>query len=258
MLFYVKCAIIYHSEIFTVGIGTFYLKKEVQKMYNQRGFPPKLVGKREGRNLYSLLILDGFEVRIMTSGDTNFSNLRINSNCILKILKNGLEPSIIVLPIAQGISGILSTEEYKIVTKVIANTAGTKWIVSCKYDKPLPSKGIQQNSNHLSCYFDYNWNIDFYRDYIRRFGYKSNFFIQKDGLSAKIISDTISLSEFEADMIFRILCEELTKGSSINNTYVSMRIVEEVHFPLSVERQIDRADSSCNSTRDIWLINVEK
>ena len=74
---------------------------------------------------------------------------------------------------------------------------------------------------------------------------------QVDNLQFKIMSDTVKVSDIEANMIVKIICEEMKKVTSYTGDVIARRIVEEVD-----RKKICKANVDGGIDGKEWLIKV--
>ncbi len=80
---------------------------------------------------------------------------------------------------------------------------------------------------------------------------KTNIVRQVDDIQFKIISNTVEVSEPEADMIVKIVCDELEKVTLYTGYIIAMRISEEVN-----RKKICTAHVNGGADGKKWLIKV--
>lgn len=93
--------------------------------------------------------------------------------------------------------------------------------------------------------------LDFFRRRKKRKDEKKVIVMQVNHMQFKIMSDTIEVSKVEADMIVKIICDEMKEVISQTGYFIAQRIVEEVNG-----EKICTADVDGGTDGKEWLIKV--
>lgn len=111
------------------------------------------------------------------------------------------------------------------------------------YEDSLPSLkgGTKMKTNFLSFFTTGNKRKDEKTDIVR----------QVDDVQFKIMSDTVKVSALEADMIVKIICDEMKQVKLYTGNVIARRISEEVN-----RKKICTAHVNGGTDGKKWLIRV--